>query len=143
REAQAMAAVDHDHIVNIYQVGVVAGPGDEEVIYLAMPFLYGETLDERLKRLGRLPVGEAVRIAREGGEGLLAAHGRGVIHRDIKPGNVWLEGRRGRVKILDFGLARLSDGRTSLSGTGLFIGTPHYMAPEQAAGKNGCPGRSV
>ena len=101
REARAAAAIKHDHIVTIYQVGE-----DRGVPFLAMEFLEGESLDDRLKRESRLPVKELLRIGREAAEGLSAAHQRGLIHRDIKPGNIWLEGERGRVKILDFGLAR-------------------------------------
>src|SRR5438552_15898592 len=86
REAQAMAAVEHDHIVRIYQV-------DEErgVPFLAMEFLKGEPLDERLKRDTKLPLLEVLRIGREIAEALAAAHATGLIHRDTKPGNTWLE----------------------------------------------------
>ena len=105
REAQAAAAVKHDHIVTIYQVGE-----DRGVPFLAMEFLEGEPLDDRLKREGKLPLAEVLRIGREIAEGLAAAHERGLIHRDIKPANIWLEGPptggAARVKILDFGLAR-------------------------------------
>ena len=101
REAQAMAAVEHDHIVRIYQVDEEGG-----VPFLAMEFLKGEPLDERLKRPEQMSPGEVVRIGREIAEGLAAAHERDLIHRDIKPANIWLEGQRQRVKILDFGLAR-------------------------------------
>ena len=100
-EARAAAAIKHDHIVTIYQVGK-----DGDAPFLAMEFLEGESLDDRLKREGRLPVHEIWRIGREMADGLAAAHKRGLIHRDVKPGNVWLEGEGGRVKILDFGLAR-------------------------------------
>ncbi len=128
REAQASAAVKHDHIITIYQVGEERG-----VPYLAMEFLEGEPLDVRLKREGCLPLTEVLRIGREMAEGLAAAHERGLIHRDIKPGNTWLEGKRGRVKILDFGLARLSDGGGEhLTQSGAILGTPQFMAPEQA-----------
>ena len=101
REAQAMAAVKHDHVVTIHQV-------DEErgVPFLAMEFLKGEPLDERLNREQKLPLAEVLRIGREIAEGLDAAHTTGLIHRDIKPGNIWLEAPAARVKILDFGLAR-------------------------------------
>ena len=87
REARAAAAIKHDHIVTIYQVGE-----DRGVPFLAMEFLEGEPLDDRLKRESRLPVAEVLRIGREVAEGLAAAHERGLIHRDIKPGNIWLEG---------------------------------------------------
>jgi Leucine-rich repeat (LRR) protein len=127
REARAMAAVENDHVVRVYQA-------DEErgVPYLAMELLRGETLEERLKREKALPVPEAVRIAREMAEGLAAAHQKGLIHRDVKPGNVWLESPRGRVKILDFGLARAASGDARITQQGAILGTPAYMSPEQA-----------
>lgn len=141
REARAAAAVRHDHVVTIYQVGE-----DRGVPYLATELLEGQTLEQRLRQPDPLPVAEALRVGRELAEGLAVAHGRGLIHRDIKPGNIWLEagGRRpadgaasgaaGRVKILDFGLARLADGQEGLTQTGQALGTPGYMAPEQATG---------
>jgi formylglycine-generating enzyme required for sulfatase activity len=109
------------------------------VPFIAMPFLKGEALDRRLKRDGKLPVAEAVRIARETAEGLAAAHERGLIHRDIKPANIWLEASPGRksgefrVKIMDFGLARVAEkDDVALTKSGTILGTPAYMAPEQA-----------
>jgi serine/threonine protein kinase/Leucine-rich repeat (LRR) protein len=148
REAQAMAAVEHDYIVRIYDVGEERG-----IPFLAMEFLRGEPLDDRLDRDGRLPVAEVVRIGREIAEGLQAAHAKGLIHRDIKPGNVWLEARQGepeafssatgvgvsatggRIKILDFGLARAASQDAGLTQQGTVVGTPAYMAPEQARGE--------
>ncbi len=142
REARAAAAIEHDHIISIYQVAEESG-----VPYLAMPFLKGESLDAWLNRDGSLPVPEALRIGREIAEGLDAAHQHGLIHRDIKPANIWLESRGqqsevrgqksevgGRVKILDFGMARTVDSKTHLTQTGAILGTPSYMAPEQARG---------
>jgi serine/threonine protein kinase len=140
REAKAAASLQHDHIVTIYQLGE-----DRDVLFLAMQFLEGEPLDARFKREGNLPVIEAVRIARQTAGGLAAAHDRRLVHRDIKPSNLWLEpipAERGasapgcRVKILDFGLARVStDARHSLTKTGVIIGSPGYMSPEQANGQ--------
>ena len=130
REAQSAAAIVHDHIVPIHQVGE-----DRGVPFVAMQFLEGEPLDERLKREGRLSVAEVVRIGRETAEGLAAAHDKGLIHRDIKPANIWLEGKKGRVKILDFGLARAAADDSHLTQTGAILGTPAYMAPEQAGGE--------
>jgi serine/threonine protein kinase/formylglycine-generating enzyme required for sulfatase activity len=130
REAKTAAAVEHDHIVAIFQVGE-----DRGLPYLAMPLLQGEGLDQRLHREGKLPVAEVLRIGRETAEGLAAAHQRGLIHRDIKPGNLWLEGARGRVKILDFGLARAAEDNAQLTQPGTVIGTPAYMAPEQRGGE--------
>ena len=129
REARAVGAVEHENIVSVYQVGE-----DNGVPFMAMPFLKGETLADRLDREKKLPVPEVVRIGREILCGLAAAHAAGIVHRDIKPANVWLEGEKGRVKILDFGLARASDD-THLTRTGTVVGTPAYMSPEQASGK--------
>jgi urea transport system substrate-binding protein len=134
REAQAMAAVAHDHVVTIFQVGLGKGACGQEVPFLSMQYLEGESLEEYVIRLGRLPPGEVVRIGRETAEGLAAAHERGLIHRDIKLANIWLEGPRKRVKILDFGLARAVHGNQNLSATGQVLGTPYFMAPEQARG---------
>jgi serine/threonine protein kinase len=130
-EARAAASIEHDHIVTIYQVGE-----DRGVPYLAMQYLQGENLEERMFREKRLPISEAVRIIRETAEGLAAAHDRGLIHRDIKPSNLWLEAGRGRVKILDFGLARASRRNgPNLTEPGFVMGTAGYMAPEQARGQ--------
>ncbi|HTU18509.1 MAG TPA: serine/threonine-protein kinase [Gemmataceae bacterium] len=130
REARAAAAIEHDHIIPIFQVDE-----DRGVPFIAMPFLRGESLEDRLKRQRKLPIEEALRIAKETAEGLGAAHERNMIHRDIKPANIWLEGEKGRVKILDFGLARSASGESNLTQQGAIIGTPAYMAPEQGAGK--------
>jgi hypothetical protein len=134
REAQAAAGIEHEHIVTIYQVDE-----DQGVPYLAMQLLQGESLQTRLERLGRLPVDEVLRIGREVAEGLAAAHERGLVHRDIKPSNIWLEGaqacdRGGKVKILDFGLVWTAENNGRLTESGAVLGTPGYMAPEQARG---------
>jgi serine/threonine protein kinase len=128
-EARAAAAVKHDHVVTIHQVGE-----DLSTPFLAMELLQGEPLDARLEREGKLPVAEVLRIGREMAEGLQAAHEQRLIHRDIKPSNIWLEGKRGRVKILDFGLARAAGDKSRLTQTGTIVGTPAYMSPEQASG---------
>jgi len=130
REAQAAAALKHPHIVTIFQVGE-----DRGAPYLAMEFLEGESLDDRLKRETRLQVPDILRIGREIAKGLAAAHDKGLIHRDIKPGNVWLESPESHVKILDFGLARAMSDQAQLTQSGAIVGTPAYMAPEQAGGK--------
>ena len=129
REARAVAALDHDHIVAIYQAAE-----DRGILFLAMPLLQGETLSNRLRREGKLPLAEALRVAREVAEGLDVAHRRGLVHRDIKPANLWLEGGRGRVKILDFGLSRSLEADADRSQADQIAGTPHYMSPEQASG---------
>jgi tRNA A-37 threonylcarbamoyl transferase component Bud32 len=152
REARSAAALEHDHIIPIFQVSE-----DRGVPFLAMPFLRGESLEERLRRDRRLPIPEVLRIGRETAEGLAAAHDHGLVHRDIKPANLWLEtrGQRGagdtggasgsgpassgaaapRVKILDFGLARGASEQNQLTQQGMILGTPAYMAPEQARGE--------
>jgi serine/threonine protein kinase len=128
REARAAASIRHDHVVTIYQVGE-----DRGVPYMAQELLIGESLESLLCR--RLPDrAEALRIGHEAALGLAAAHSRGLLHRDIKPANIWLENGRRRVKLLDFGLVRSRSGKEiALTGTGVILGTPLYMAPEQAA----------
>jgi serine/threonine protein kinase/WD40 repeat protein len=131
REARAAARLDHIHVVPILQIGEEDG-----IPFIAMPFLKGEPLDERLKRQ-RLAVPEVLAIGRQTADGLSAAHKHGLVHRDIKPANIWLESTEDAplvVKILDFGLARLSGERGQLTQTGAVMGTPAYMAPEQARG---------
>jgi hypothetical protein len=129
REAQAAAQLDHEHIVNIYQVGE-----DRGLPFLAMKLLQGETLHERLYRERQLPLPEVLRIGREVALGLDAAHERGLIHRDIKPANIFLEGPQARVKIVDFGLARPVTDNAHLTRTGTVVGTPAFLSPEQARG---------
>ncbi|MFO0840791.1 MAG: serine/threonine-protein kinase [Gemmataceae bacterium] len=128
REARLAAAIQHDHVVTIFQVGE-----DRGVPFLAMPFLRGESLDQGLARRGSLPAPEATRIARQIAEGLAAIHELGLVHRDIKPANVFLEGESSRVKILDFGLARAVGGDVQLTRDGTIVGSPAFMAPEQAS----------
>ena len=126
-----MAAVHHDHVATIFQVDE-----DNGVPFLAMEFLQGMPLDQWLKG-GRKPsVAQVLRMGREMAEGLAAAHEQGLIHRDVKPGNIWLDSaHKGRVKILDFGLARVGTEDVHLTRTGAIVGTPAYMAPEQARGE--------
>ncbi|MFO0999441.1 MAG: bifunctional serine/threonine-protein kinase/formylglycine-generating enzyme family protein [Planctomycetaceae bacterium] len=134
REARAMATVEHDNIMTIYAVGE-----DQGMPYLVMPVLKGETLDDRLRRESRLSADETRRIGEEIAAGLAAAHSHGLIHRDIKPSNIWLEGTQGRVRILDFGLARPANDDQKVTHSGAVLGTPAYMAPEQAAGAAATP----
>lgn len=129
-EARATAAIDHDYIVTIFQVGDHNG-----VPYLVMKHLEGQTLEDRLRVDKIIPLADAVQIARQVSEGLQAAHACNLIHRDIKPSNIWLEKNRNRIKILDFGLARVADSSDpNITQTGVILGTPAYMSPEQAAG---------
>ncbi|HEX5273610.1 MAG TPA: protein kinase [Gemmataceae bacterium] len=129
REARAMAAVRHDHVVEVYDFGEENG-----IRFLAMPLLPGETLAARLRRQGPLAPSEVVRIGRELAEGLAAVHEKRLIHRDLKPSNIWLEAPHGRVKLLDFGLARDPRGDDGVTSPGSLIGTPAYMSPEQVNG---------
>jgi serine/threonine protein kinase len=129
REARAAAMVHSDHVVTLFDVGEIGG-----VAYLAMEYLRGQPLDQYLSARGEVALAQVYRIGREVAEGLAAAHDLGLIHRDIKPGNIWLEAPHGRVKILDFGLARAKDDDTNLTTSGLVVGTPAYMSPEQARG---------
>jgi RNA polymerase sigma factor (sigma-70 family) len=134
REAQLVAALTHDNVVAILQIGEERGTP-----FLAMPLLEGESLEARLKHEGRLPPSDVLRIGREAAEGLAAVHARGLVHRDVKPSNLWLEALPGghtRVKVLDFGLARNAEASGDhLTETGVILGTPAYMAPEQATGR--------
>ncbi len=133
QEARAAAALPTDHVVSIYQVN-----SEGDVPYLAMQYLEGESLEQYLKRVGRIPAAEAARLGSEIALGLSVAHDKGLIHRDIKPANIWLEamhsGAAPRVKLLDFGLARAVGTVSNLTASGIIVGTPHYMAPEQARG---------
>jgi serine/threonine protein kinase len=129
REAQAAAAVCHDHVVTIHSVHQGEG-----LPYLVMQYVDGESLQARLDRAGPLEITEVVRIGMETASGLAAAHAQGLIHRDIKPANLLLENGVARVKITDFGLARTADD-AQLTQSGVVAGTPHYMAPEQARGE--------
>ena len=130
REARATAAIKHDHIVTIYQVGQERG-----VPFLAMEYLKGMSLGQWLDRGHKPPVEIVLRISREIAAGLSAAHRHSLIHRDIKPANIWLEAPSGRVKILDFGMARSEREDVEITRTGTVMGTPAYMAPEQARGE--------
>jgi len=129
REARATAAVSHDHVVTIHAVED-KGP----VPYLVMPFVAGESLQNKLERTGPLGVAEVLRIGLQIAEGLAAAHKQGLVHRDIKPANILLENGVERVKIVDFGLAQVAND-ARLTESGHLAGTPEYMSPEQAAGQ--------
>jgi serine/threonine protein kinase len=132
REIKVAARLQHPHILTVHDSGEIPSNGrDPALLWFSMPYVEGETLRERLKREGQLPLADAVTIAREAADALAYAHEHGVIHRDIKPGNLLLTGRH--TMVADFGVARaLGDEVQHLTGTGLAIGTPEYMSPEQA-----------
>jgi serine/threonine-protein kinase len=129
REAQAAAAVAHEHVIAIHAVAETAG-----LPYLVMPYMPGGSLQHRLDESGALTPVEALRIASQIAAGLAAAHAQGLVHRDIKPANILLEQGIERVAISDFGLARAIDD-ASLTRSGVLAGTPAYMSPEQARGE--------
>jgi len=141
QEARAVAAVSSDYIVSVYNVGEENGTP-----YFAMPVLLGESLQSYLDRISERDISFIMLVAQHVLLGLADAHAAGLIHRDIKPGNIWLEsdkpgGPFKRAKILDFGLARSVKDNTNLTATGIVMGTPNYMAPEQA-GKRPLDGRA-
>ena len=127
REARAAAALDHPNICTVYEIDEIDGQ-----TFLAMAYLEGSTVRQRVKQRP-LKLAEALDIAIQAGEGLRAAHAKGIVHRDIKSSNLMVT-QDGRVQIMDFGLAQLL-GRTKLTETGTSLGTPAYMSPEQARGE--------
>ncbi len=128
REAQSAAALSHPHIVNIYDVGEQDG-----IHFMVMEYVEGDNLKDYIRRKGRLPVHEAVKITRQIAEALDQAHAAGVVHRDIKPQNI-LFSRTGKVKVTDFGIAIAGDGATVTVGDEI-IGSVQYISPEQARGE--------
>ncbi len=136
REVQVAAQLSHPHILPMHDSGEADG-----LLYYVMPYVEGETLKERLAKEGQLSVNDAMRLGREVAEALAYAHARGIIHRDIKPGNILLQS--GHALVADFGIARaLGDEGEVLTKTGLAVGTPQYMAPEQATGEREVDGRA-
>jgi Serine/threonine protein kinase len=127
REARMAASLSHPHIVPIYRVGESKG-----FVFFAMAYVNGETLGERLRTRGPLPPSVAMRLMREVAWALSYAHGRGIVHRDIKPDNILIEAETGRALVSDFGIARGSE-ETALSDPGRVMGTAHFMSPEQAS----------
>lgn len=128
-EAQSVAAIEHSNVVTIYQVGV-----ENDLAFIAMKWVPGETLEQRFSQVAFLPEAEVVEIAKQITAGLIAAHQQQMIHRDIKPANIWLSAEQDQVTILDFGLARIADDDPQMTQTGVLAGTPNFMSPEQARG---------
>jgi eukaryotic-like serine/threonine-protein kinase len=130
REIKIVAQFNHPHILSLYDSGESEG-----FLYYVMPFVEGESLRERMRREGQLPIAEAVRILREVVDALAYAHAHGIVHRDIKPDNVMISGRH--AVVTDFGVAKAlsAAGGEKLTTVGIAVGTPTYMAPEQAMGE--------
>ena len=130
-EIKTTANLQHPHILGLFDSGEAAGN-----VFYVMPYVEGESLRDRLKRDHQLPVEEAVRIAREVADALEYAHQHGIVHRDIKPENILIHG--GHAVVADFGIALAasrSEGGSRMTETGMSLGTPHYMSPEQAMGE--------
>ena len=137
REARTAARLTHPHIVPLYSFGQAG-----DTLYYIMGFVEGESLEDRLKRTGRLTASEARRILAELADALEYAHSNGVVHRDIKPDNILIDRASGRAILTDFGIAKVSAGGATITRTGIIVGTPLYMSPEQAAGEREVDGRA-
>jgi serine/threonine protein kinase len=139
REAETAAQLSHPNIVPIYTVDE-----QEQLVFFVMAYISGDNLAKRLHERGVLGVDETRKVLREVADALAYAHDRGVVHRDIKPDNILLDAVTGRPMVTDFGIARAMDssGDSRLTATGMAIGTPAYMSPEQAAGEREIDGRS-
>lgn len=129
REGRSLAAMNHPHVVQIYGIGEFEGRP-----YLAMEFIDGQDVGQSIKQLGPLEPGDAAEIIRQVASGLGETQRAGVVHRDIKPSNLVIT-KSGQVKVTDFGLAKALEEDMSITATGVFVGTPDYLAPEQAMGE--------
>jgi len=138
REAETAAQLNHPNIVDIYAVDEA-----ESLVFFVMAYITGDNLAKRVHDHGALSIDETRRILRDVADALAYAHERGVIHRDIKPDNILIDAQSGRPMVTDFGIARaITEGDSRLTATGIAIGTPTYMSPEQAAGERTIDGRS-
>ena len=140
REIRSPPGLQHPHILTVLDSGE-AGEGSGRRLWFTMPYVEGESLRDRLRRERQLPVADALRIAVEAAQALHYAHEHRVLHRDIKPENIMLT-RDGNTLVADFGIARALGGEGSLTETGMTVGTPSYMSPEQAAGERDLDARS-
>ena len=145
KEIEVTANLQHPNILPLYDSGRAAGPPGEagsEFLYYVMPYVEGETLRDKMGREKQLGVDETIAIAKDVADALHFAHQRGIVHRDIKPENILLQ--QGKPLVADFGIALAVSqaGGTRLTETGLSLGTPHYMSPEQATGDRELDARS-
>ncbi|MGI5154778.1 protein kinase domain-containing protein [Microbispora sp. CA-102843] len=131
-EARAMATVNHPGVVDVYDYGVTEVPGDGSTAYLVMRFVDGEPLDRLLTRIGRIGAEPAMELIAQAASALQAVHERGIVHRDVKPGNLLVRSD-GTLVLTDFGIARADQG-SRLTDAGMVLGTAAYCAPEQAEG---------
>jgi hypothetical protein len=129
REAKAAGQLVHPHVVTLFEAGELDG-----TLFLAFEYVEGCDLDTRRRQPPPLRVDEVIRIAREAASGLAAVHRRGIVHRDVKPSNLLLD-LEGKLKVTDFGIARLGEGSTSHTAAGSVVGTPQYLSPEQVRGE--------
>src|SRR5688572_9295607 len=137
REAQTAAQLSHPNVVPIYSVDEIDG-----LVFFVMALVEGESLATYLKREGRVPLDFARRVLRDVADALGYAHARSIIHRDIRPDNILMDRVTGRTLVSDFGIARAAEGDSRLTATGVTVGTPAYMSPEQAIGERDIDGRS-
>lgn len=132
REAETVAKLSHPNVVHVHFIG-----REDDLLYIGMPCIEGGTLTDLIKRDGALPIDDAIRVITEVASALAHAHKKGVIHRDIKSQNVLMDAESGRCLVTDFGIARTEDSAGTLTSTGMVIGTPAYLSPEQITGERG------